>query len=63
MSLVLERGSELTQAAGCAHLLGLHMDAAAWALPAWEVSVRTRIWWTLFIHDKWPALLYGRPSK
>lgn len=39
------------------------MDASAWALPSWEVNMRTQIWWTLFIHDKWPALLYGRPSK
>ncbi|BEJ12254.1 hypothetical protein CspHIS471_0207140 [Cutaneotrichosporon sp. HIS471] len=58
-----QREIGLARAAGCAHLLGLHMDASAWALPAWEVCVRTRIWWTLFIHDKWPALLYGRPSN
>ncbi|BEI97127.1 hypothetical protein CcaverHIS631_0207160 [Cutaneotrichosporon cavernicola] len=58
-----QREIGLARAVGCAHLLGLHMDASAWALPAWEVCVRTRIWWTLFIHDKWPALLYGRPSN
>ncbi|TXT10488.1 uncharacterized protein COLE_04422 [Cutaneotrichosporon oleaginosum] len=58
-----QREIGLARAAGCAHLLGLHMDSSVWALPAWEVSVRTQIWWTLFIHDKWPALLYGRPSN
>ena len=48
---------------GAAHLLGLHMDPTHWTLPAWERSIRKRIWWTLLVHDKWGALLYGRPSQ
>ncbi|KAL1406677.1 hypothetical protein Q8F55_008383 [Vanrija albida] len=53
----------LARAAGAAHLLGLHMDPTNWTLPLWERSVRKRLWWTLLIHDKWRALIYGRPSN
>jgi len=53
----------ILQAVGAAHLLGLHIDPTHWNLPRWERSVRKRMWWTLVIHDKWRALLHGRPSK
>ncbi|ORY21528.1 hypothetical protein BCR39DRAFT_474393 [Naematelia encephala] len=53
----------LARAIGAAHLLGLHMEPSNWDLPLWEKSVRKRIWWTLLIHDKWRAVMYGRPSN
>lgn len=40
------------QAIGAAQLLGLHMDSSDWKLPAWEKSIRKRLWWGLLIHDK-----------
>ncbi|GFZ44245.1 hypothetical protein JCM24511_01967 [Saitozyma sp. JCM 24511] len=53
----------LARAIGTAHLLGLHMDPSGWRLPAYERSLRKRMWWNLMIHDKWRALLFGRPSN
>lgn len=40
------------RAIGAAQLLGMHMDPSAWKLPAWERSVRKRLFWALLIHDK-----------
>lgn len=57
-------GRELiSQAVGAAHLLGLHIDPTRWNLPRWERSVRKCMWWILLIHDKWRALIHGRPCK
>lgn len=42
-----------TQANGLAQLLGLHRDSSRWHLPKWERSLRKRIWWTLYIQDRW----------
>ncbi|EJT49769.1 hypothetical protein A1Q1_01083 [Trichosporon asahii var. asahii CBS 2479] len=53
----------LGRAAGAAQLLGLHIDPTFWTLPDWEKSIRRRIWWSLVVHDKWRALLYGRPCQ
>ncbi|KAK4688937.1 hypothetical protein P7C73_g1161, partial [Tremellales sp. Uapishka_1] len=52
----------LARAIGTAHLLGLHVDSVKWLLPRWECTIRKRIWWTLFLHDKWRAVIHGRPS-
>ncbi|ORY84141.1 fungal-specific transcription factor domain-domain-containing protein [Leucosporidium creatinivorum] len=53
----------IARAIGAAQLLGLHMDPSEWKLPAWEKSIRKRLWWGLLIHDKFRALLCGRPSN
>lgn len=41
------------QAIGAMQLIGLHRDCSRWKLPKWERSLRTRLWWTLYVHDKW----------
>ncbi|OCF32115.1 hypothetical protein I316_06271 [Kwoniella heveanensis BCC8398] len=56
-----QREIGLARAVGAANLLGLHVDSTSWRLPLWERRLRKRIWWTLLIHDKWRALLFGRP--
>ena len=38
------------------------MDPGDWGLPGWEIRLRRRLWWTLFVEEKWRALTYGRPS-
>lgn len=58
-----QREIGLARAIGAAHLLGLHMDPTNWELPLWERSVRMRIWWSLMIHDKWSAVVSGRPTQ
>lgn len=44
------------------HTLGLHMNASGWDLPGWEISLRCRLAWALWMQDKWVALIEGRPS-
>ena len=47
---------------GMAHDLGLNVDPSAWSLSPPDANRRLRIWWALFIQDKWSALGLGRPS-
>lgn len=42
--------------------LGLHLDCSRWKIPRWEIGLRKRVAWGLFIQDKWSALVNGRPS-
>ena len=42
--------------------MGLHLNANAWAIPAWEKAERKRLSWAIYMQDKWTALIYGRPS-
>ena len=43
--------------------LGLHLDCSAWKMPAWEICLRKRLAWALYMQDKWSSLIYGRPSQ
>jgi hypothetical protein len=52
----------VTQAIGAAQLLGLHMDPSEWKLPAWEKSIRKRLWWGLLIHDKFRGVFASLQS-
>jgi hypothetical protein len=45
-----------------AHDLGLNVDPSAWNLSLSDANRRLRIWWALYIQDKWSALGLGRPS-
>lgn len=45
-----------------AYGLGLHFDPSEWDIPGWEVGLRRRLSWAVFVQDKWTALLRGRPS-
>ena len=36
-----------------AYSLGLNRNPESWVLPAHERSMRTRIWWSVLIHDWW----------
>ena len=45
-----------------AHDLGLNVDPSAWSLSPSDANRRLRIWWALYIQDKWSALGLGRPS-
>lgn len=48
--------------ASMGQILGAHLDCSEWSIPQWEKGVRKRIAWSLFMQDKWGALIYGRPS-
>ncbi|TXT07091.1 hypothetical protein VHUM_03261 [Vanrija humicola] len=51
----------ICRAVGAIQLLGLHRDCSRWKLPKWERSLRKRLWWALYVQDKWNAYTYGRP--
>ncbi|KAK4504972.1 hypothetical protein PRZ48_002935 [Zasmidium cellare] len=58
-----EQRDRLTvQLVNLAHSLGLHLDCSNWDIPDWEIGLRRRIGWALFMQDKWSALLESRPS-
>ena len=42
--------------------MGLNRDPSAWALPSWEIKLRKRLAWAVFIQEKWLALTIGRSS-
>lgn len=46
---------------GLASSLGLHLEPRPWGIPAWEKRLRRRLWWAVYVEDKWRSLLIGRP--
>lgn len=49
------------QLIGLAQGLGIHVDCEDWSIPQWEKSLRRRLAWALYSHDRWSALVHGRP--
>ena len=46
-----------------AQTLGLAKDCSDWSsIPTWEMSLRKRLWYGVFIMDKWASLGAGMPS-
>lgn len=46
---------------GLASSLGLHLEPQPWGIPAWEKRLRRRLWWAVYVEEKWRSLLIGRP--
>ncbi|CAM9011746.1 hypothetical protein WICANDRAFT_78921 [Wickerhamomyces anomalus NRRL Y-366-8] len=42
--------------------LGLHVDCSDWKIPDDEKALRKRLWWTVFIMEKWNNFVVGTPS-
>ncbi|KAG7930114.1 uncharacterized protein OGAPODRAFT_76936 [Ogataea polymorpha] len=42
--------------------LGLHIDPVGWDIPWREKAMRRRLWWLIYVHDKWESLGLSRPS-
>ncbi|KAM4057692.1 fungal specific transcription factor [Hirsutella rhossiliensis] len=73
--LLLQRHRRVTEPAGVATSgrafaaqmvamaqdLGLHLDCSSWSIPVWEVGLRRRLAWALYMQDRWGALVHGRP--
>lgn len=58
-----EQRDRLTvQLVNIAHGLGIHLDSSQWDIPDWEIGLRRRIGWGLYMQDKFSALLESRPS-
>ncbi|ESZ98605.1 hypothetical protein SBOR_1055 [Sclerotinia borealis F-4128] len=46
-----------------AQILGLMKECSDWtSIPTWEMSLRKRLWYGVFIMDKWASLGAGMPS-
>ena len=56
------RGKLTAQLVSMTHTMGLHLDSSRWDLPAWEISLRCRLAWAVYLQDKWVALIEGRPA-
>ncbi len=46
-----------------AQILGLNRECGDWiSIPTWEISLRRRLWYGVYIMDKWASLGAGMPS-
>ncbi|ETS85864.1 hypothetical protein PFICI_03889 [Pestalotiopsis fici W106-1] len=55
--------SQCGQMVSLAQILGLNDDSSSWtALTGWERRLRKRLWWAVWITEKWTALGQGMPS-
>ncbi len=46
-----------------AYVLGLNKSCSGWnSLPRWERRLRGRLWWAIYVMDKWAFLGAGMPS-
>ncbi|KAI5357504.1 hypothetical protein Slin15195_G038650 [Septoria linicola] len=52
----------MSTAVSIAQALGLNRDPTDWPIPSWEVKLRKRLAWAVFVQDKWLALNFGRSS-
>ncbi|OAQ99555.1 hypothetical protein LLEC1_01327 [Akanthomyces lecanii] len=56
-------GVLLSSAVSIAHSLGLNRNPLDWDIPTSEKYLRMRIWWVLFVQDKWTSLAHGTPPR
>lgn len=42
--------------------LGLHRNPERWNIAKWEIQIRKKLWWAVYITEKWLAYSIGRPS-
>ncbi|KAK2595218.1 Fungal specific transcription factor [Conoideocrella luteorostrata] len=75
--LLLQRHRSKTDGSSCAHGsssrtftaqlvamaqdLGIHIDCSSWNIPPWEIGLRRRLGWALYMQDRWGACAHGRP--
>lgn len=41
--------------------IGIHIDCSSWSIPPWEIGLRRRLAWALYMQDRWGACVFGRP--
>lgn len=58
---LIGNGVLLGSAVAMSHSLGLHHNPMQWEIPESEKNLRLKIWWALWIHDKWTSLAHGTP--
>ncbi|OHF04245.1 fungal specific transcription factor domain-containing protein [Colletotrichum orchidophilum] len=63
LTSIIGNGLQLGSAISLAHSLGLNRDSSDWNIPEAEKLLRTKIWWAIFVYDKWSSLAYGTPPQ
>ncbi|OLN91706.1 putative transcriptional regulatory protein C105.03c-like protein 1 [Colletotrichum chlorophyti] len=63
LTSIIGNGLQLGSAISLAHSLGLNRDSSDWDIPNAEKVLRTKIWWAIFVYDKWSSLAYGTPPQ
>ncbi|TDZ28490.1 putative transcriptional regulatory protein [Colletotrichum spinosum] len=63
LTSIIGNGLQLGSAISLAHALGLNRDPSDWDIPEAEKLLRTKIWWAIFVYDKWSSLAYGTPPQ
>lgn len=53
--------AEVGSLVGISHDIGLNIDASDWDITIPEKRRRKRLWWAVYMQDKWAALTLGRP--
>lgn len=53
---------EIGSIVGMAQDIGLNVDPSKWNLSPGDYNRRIRLWWGVYMQDKWSALGLGRPS-
>lgn len=53
LTSIIGNGLQLGSAISLAHSLGLNRDSSDWDIPEAEKLLRTKIWWAIFVYDKW----------
>jgi hypothetical protein len=41
--------------------MGLHLDCSDWKIPQWEIGLRRRLSWAIYMQDRWTAMIETRP--
>lgn len=54
--------AEVGTIVGMSQDVGLNIDASTWNIPEGQKKRRKRLWWAVYMQDKWAALTLGRPS-
>ncbi|RMZ86303.1 hypothetical protein DV736_g6471, partial [Chaetothyriales sp. CBS 134916] len=54
--------AEVGSIVGMSHDLALNIDPTDWDISETEKRRRKRLWWGVYMQDKWSALTLGRPS-
>ncbi|KAL9035969.1 MAG: hypothetical protein Q9214_006343 [Letrouitia sp. 1 TL-2023] len=50
------------QLVAVAQELGLHLDCTFWSIPKWEIGLRKRLAWAMYMQNAWASVIHGRPS-
>lgn len=50
-----------TQLVSLMYSLGLHLDCGDWDIPDWEIGLRKRMSWAVFMQDRWSSIFDARP--